>query len=486
VHLTMPASNSQGFRPRQEFVSWIGLILLLLAMSGCQGDGTLQSLPEIDTSAFLPAVREQVEEALRKAQQNSNDAEAVGRLGMVLHAHEQYAGAAQAYQRAIGLSDRNIDWQYYLAIVQADTGEREASLATINAVLKLDARMVAARHLKADLLLEGNEWQQAVTILEDLLDKNPRDARALYQLGRAQLGMEKLEEATKSLQQACELFPSYGAAHYALAGTYRRLGDKHQASNHLRSYELYRGIEAPIDDPLWDKVSQLNMSPQAHIRRAMQLEARGDLEQAAIANERAIEQDPSLVQAYVNLVSLYGRTNQFEKATERFRQGLNLNPNRDDLYYNYGVLRFNQGATRDAKIAFERALAINPYHAGSQTNIGYILQTEGRVKESIGMLEKAVQNAPNSRVARFHLSRGLINVGRLRDAIPHLEQTLEPEDVETSTYMYALAATHARLRNKQEALRYAYQAREMASSRGQSRLLESIQRDIVKMEAMKP
>ena len=189
------------------------------------------------------------------------------------------------------------------------------------------------------------------------------------------------------------------------------------------------------------------------------------------------------MQAHVNLVSLYGRLGEVAKADEHFRAGLQLNPNRDDLYYNHGVLLFQQNRTRAAKIAFERALAINPYHGQAQTNVGFILQAEGRLRESKAMLEKAVQNSPNSRLAHFHLARLLIHDNDLRSGISHLEKTLFPEDEQTPTFLYALAAAHARAKRVDEGLRYAYRARDLAIAHKQQTLLASIQRDIRKMES---
>lgn len=482
------ARVNHRYRDCGGWLHWVACLLLLLVSTGLQGCGGVEAnlppIPDVDSTSFLPGVREQLQLTITEARENPTDANAVGRLGMSLHAHEQYTNAEIAYLRASMLDPKQVDWAYYRALVLTSMGNAGEALASVNRALQLDPNLLAARHLKVDLLIGGSAWNEARKILSQLLEKHPDDARALYQMGRVYLGVDDLDLAVDSLERACEYFPSYGAAHYALAGVYRRMGDRNQANRHLRAYELYQGIEAPLDDPLWDRVAELNMSPQAHIRRAIQLESTGALAEAAVANEKALEQDPALVQAHVNLVSLFGRIGQTAKAAEHFRAGLKLNPNRDDLYYNHGVLLFGENKPRDAKIAFERALAINPYHGGAQTNIGFILQTEGRVKESVAMLEKAVQNAPNSRHAHFHLARGMIHLQRVREAIPHLEKTVTPEDEQTPTFLYALSAAHARIRNKPEALAYAYRARELATKHGQHELLVSLNRDIRRIEAM--
>jgi tetratricopeptide (TPR) repeat protein len=458
----------------------------LLALGGCSsgtGSRSKPPLPDVDLSAFLPTIQQQLSAALEKARLNPDDATAVGALGMSLHAHEQYGAAEAAYQRAEALAPSDFAWPYYLTMVQQAKGDNDAALGSIARALAIDESQVPAMHLKADLLLAKGQWADARAIVQQILDKNPVQARAHYTMGRVLQGLGELDAAIESLQKACEFFPAYGAAHYAAASAYRQKGDRNQASRHLRAYELHKGLDAPLEDPLWDKVAELNLGPQSHLRRAILFEAKGDLGSAAAANQKALELDPQLVQAHVNLVSLYGRLGEVAKADEHFRAGLQLNPNRDDLYYNHGVLLFQQNKTRAAKIAFERALAINPYHGQAQTNVGFILQAEGRLRESKAMLEKAVQNSPNSRLAHFHLARLLIHDNDLRGGISHLEKTLFPEDEQTPTFLYALAAAHARAKRVDEGLRYAYRARDLAIAHKQQTLLASIQRDIRKMES---
>lgn len=463
------------------------MLMVAFLFQSCGGGSSrpLPALPNVEVKTFLPAIRQQLSEALENARRNPDNADVVGKLGMSLHAHEQYASAELAYQRAEHLDPATFAWPYYLAMVQQAKGDTNAALDSVSRALKIDAGNVPALHLKADLLIAKSRWGEAEEALNAVLEKHPVEARAHYGIGRVQMGQDKQEAAIESYQRACEYFPNYGAAHYALAGAYRRLGDKNQASRHIRAYELYRGIDAPIDDPLWEKVADLNMGPQVHMRRAITFEAKGDLANAAAANEKALELDPTLVQAHVNLVSLYGRLRKIAKAEAHFREGLAQNPNRDDLYYNHGVLMFRENRVRDAKIAFERALAINPYNGQAQTNVGYILQTEGRLRESKAMLEKAVQNSPNSRLAHFHLARLLIHFNQVPDGIQHLKLTLSPEDDQTPAFVYALSAAQARAKKIDEALENAYRARDLAVKYKQADLLKSIERDIPRMERAK-
>src|SRR6516165_3460788 len=69
-------------------------------------------LPDVATTNFLPAIREQIESALRDARTHPDDAERAGRLGMTLQAYEQYGAAEQVYMRTHDLEPRNLYWLY--------------------------------------------------------------------------------------------------------------------------------------------------------------------------------------------------------------------------------------------------------------------------------------------------------------------------------------------------------------------------------------
>ena len=81
-------------------------------------------------------------------------------------------------------------------------------------------------------------------------------------------------------------------------------------------------------------------------------------------------------------------------------------------------------------------------------------------------------------MAHFNLGRILVRQGKLQEAIEHLQQTLAPDDEETPRCTYALGAAYARVGNRDEALKYMREARQKAAARGQSELLDSIERDL--------
>src|SRR5262245_43274401 len=73
----------------------------------------LPELPPLTVENFDPAIREQVRKAYDEARARSQDAEAIGRLGMVLQTYEQYELSAIIYERARSLAPADFRWLYY-------------------------------------------------------------------------------------------------------------------------------------------------------------------------------------------------------------------------------------------------------------------------------------------------------------------------------------------------------------------------------------
>ena len=77
-------------------IGWGGNLLFLacLGVISCGRGHPLPDLPQVSTEAFTGPVREQVRQAYEAARAHPEDAEANGKLGMVLHAYELHEAAA--------------------------------------------------------------------------------------------------------------------------------------------------------------------------------------------------------------------------------------------------------------------------------------------------------------------------------------------------------------------------------------------------------
>jgi tetratricopeptide (TPR) repeat protein len=483
--LNLPYENYRGEKVMRKRLGLLFLPLLAFASSNvaAQSRSAVPELPRLTLENFSPGIREQIDEAYSFARSHADNADASGKLGMVFETYGLFKEAAVCFRRAMQLGPSSFQWIYYLGAVQADQGRCDTATSTLRLALRIDPSYFPAKLRLANCLLASADWDASEKLYVEIAKQQPDNADAYYGLGRVRSARRDLPGASEAYRNATELFPDFGAAHYALALTYRTLGKTDQAEEQLRLYEKNKTGVPPTGDSLMAEIRALNHSATYQVQYGTELERQGKLEESAAAHEKALEIDPSLVQAHINLIELYGRLGQFEKAEEHYNAAVRIDPGSAESYYNYGVLLLTGEKYPQAEEAFQKTIEINPFHAGAHNNLGYLLERRSNFSEAEAEYQKAIENRPSDRQAHFNLGRILVNQKKFHEGIHELKKTIEPEDENTPRYVYALGAAFARSGDRQNALLYLRQARDGAAARGQSTLLTSIERDLHTLES---
>jgi tetratricopeptide (TPR) repeat protein len=284
-------------------------------------------------------------------------------------------------------------------------------------------------------------------------------------------------------EKALAAFPQYGAAIFALAQHYQRTGRTAESQRLMADYQRFKTTAPPVDDPLLDAVRALNKGPDSILSEAISLEARGELAAAADLQLKALELDPKLTQAHVNLISLYGRLGNPEKAADHYRDAIANNPKAYEAHYNFGVLCYQSKRRREARAAFEQALAINPGYAEAHNNLGTLLEEDGKLASAAGHFRQAIEAQPSFQLARFHLGRIYASQRQYSKAIEQFQRAVSgTDDGSKPAYLYALGATQARAGDSSSAEATLASAREKALAMGQTALAASIDRDLTRLK----
>jgi tetratricopeptide (TPR) repeat protein len=458
------------------------LFFVLVAVPALLPATELPPLPQVKTTNLFPVVLKQLQEAYQFAHAHPMDPAANGKLGMTLDTYELYTLAEVCYIRAHQLDPKSFDWAYDLGYVLLKEGQYTRAVDALRDALKLRPGYLPARLNLADSLLLSRQVDAAGKIYQEILQQYSDNAEAWYGLGRVQAAQGDTKAAAASLQKACDLVPQYGAAQFALATAYRKLGEPNKATEHFKLYKDNMTTVPPEVDPVRAAVQQLDQSAVAYVRRGSALADAGDLEGAIQEHLEAIQADPKGVQAYINLIQLYARNGEDDKAIQAYHEAVALNPNRADCYYNYGVLMFKLRKFAEAEQAMKKAIVINPFFAEAQDNLGYLYAMRGHFDEALSEYRKALGERPDFRLARFHIGQIYVNQGKYKEAIQEFKKILTPTDASTPGYLYALGATYARAGDRQNALVYMRKARDEAAARDQTQLLTSIKQDIASLE----
>jgi len=457
--------------------------LLIAAMVGPGGglaqNPSLPELPQIRFDDLRPTVRKAVQEAYEAAQAEPNNAAAIGKLGMVLHAHDFLPQAEACYERAHLLDPTSFQWAYFLGVVYLGETNWEKAAKTFRTALALDPDYLPAKLRLAQCLQFTADMEEAGKLYEAILQKHPDSPHAYYGLGRVYWSRKEFGRATELFQKACTLFPSFGAAHYALARAYQRLGKTDLARQEQSLMKKYEGEFPLVDDPLLAEVRAAYREYDVILKSAELFGGKGKFEDAAAAYEAALEVNPQLAQAHARLIYLYGRLGEPARAEEHYQAALRIDPNNAEAHFHYGTLVMGQGKLREAEEAFRKTLAIDPNYAEARSNLGFLLEGRGEEEQAIAEFRKALESKPNSPKTHFSLGRILVKQENYEEGIRHLLKALATDEEETRTsYLHAIGIAFTSLGDLESGLRYLRLAREKAVALKQTSLLESIDEDM--------
>ena len=400
---------------------------------------------------------------------------------MVLHAWEQYETAAGVYARARAL-ERRYDWFYLGGLVGNAPGPSRRRRDDCWRTPCDCRRGPHPRGWRWPTRCSSRATWLARHARYSSLTTGPGAPHAHYGLGRSLAAKGEKEAALREIEAAVQLFPEFGAAWYAEAMVLRGLGRSAEARKALERAQQFGAAWPSVDDPAVARMRALRDDAGPHMKRGLSLQKQGDVAGAIAEYEAAIAADPQLASAHVNLIALYGRQQDWERAESHYRALERIGPVPAEAHYNFGLCLAAQRKSAEAADMFRMALAVNPEHAGALSSLGQLAELEGRVDEAEASYRSAAAAAPNDPLIRFNIGRMLIARGQFTDAIAQLDPLKSVEHPDRPRFLFGLATAYVLAGHREEGQRYAIQARDLARERGQREFADSIDRDLAKLK----
>jgi tetratricopeptide (TPR) repeat protein len=205
---------------------------------------------------------------------------------------------------------------------------------------------------QASTIAARDKFTRARTIMEEFLATHPHDPYICNKLGALYLesgetakGLQLLEHGFQSIQNS----PQPEAAilyelHYHLGSVYSELNPS-KAEQH---YQL--AIQQPILPKL--KLGAINNFGNL-------LKQKGDLPNAKLLYQQALEIDPELAIAHNNLGMTLKALGQFADAIAHYQKAIELQPNYAEAHQNLGVILLKTGNVSESLAAFQQAIALH-------------------------------------------------------------------------------------------------------------------------------
>jgi tetratricopeptide (TPR) repeat protein len=435
-------------------------------------------LPRLVLDSFPPAARAALADVYRDAAAQPDSKEAVGALAKRLHAWEVWEPAHETYARVRRLAPESFEWHYLDAVVLQRLARHAEAVDALKQALVRSPEYLPARIRLAEALLDAGQLDESKALFEAVIKEPAAEPAAAVGLGRIAAARGQHDAAIAQFERAIALFPELAAAHYGLALSYRAVGRQEDARRALSLHERYGARWPKIEDAVLAGVLALKDDARAQVQHGIKLAEAGDVKAAIAEHEAALARDPSLAAAHANLISLYGRAQNWAKAEEHYRAVVELGVELGDAHYDYGVLLGMQEKWDQAADAYRKALAVNPNLAEASNNLGQILERDRSFEAAAEEYRQALASQAGFRLARLNLGRMLIALGRPEEAVVELNKLTEPRDAESPRYLFALATAHVRAGRKSEGIKWATEARRLAVEFGQHDLARAIERDL--------
>ena len=108
----------------------------------------------------------------------------------------------------------------------------------------------------------------------------------------------------------------------------------------------------------------------------------GHFDEALAAYQRALQIDPYLVPALINLANIHYARNQIAEAQALYERAISLDADVFESHFNLGNILHDLGRYADAREAYWEALRLNPTYADAHFYLAVTLEKSGRSEEA--------------------------------------------------------------------------------------------------------
>lgn len=161
-----------------------------------------------------------------------------------------------------------------------------------------------------------------------------------------------------------------------------------------------------------------------HYANALAAHRRGEIERAVKSYLEALERDPELVEAHVNLARIELDRGAFDAAESHLDQAAVQRPGYPAVYLVRGLVAARKGDHGRAVEAFERARQLTPDDPELLTNLGATLLERGSLAEARSILTRAQREAPDGPAVQLNLAIANDRAGDHERAAYHYQRFL--------------------------------------------------------------
>ncbi len=262
---------------------------------------------------------------------------------------ERYKEAIPHLQKATRLTDRVFPW---IALGDSATlsGQFDLAKQAYQRAIQLDPGNSRVMRGIGQLYIAQQKFDQAQKYFEECVKKYPQNTKLRTSLGNLYIVQNKPVKAIEALEPVVKAEPTNAEAHGFLGEAYARNLHLEAA---IKEYEIVTKLD-PKDPVAFGRIGlyNVNLTRYAQAREPL---------------NKAIQLDPMDAHYYWALGDSWLLESpddlHFEKASQLYRQALNLSPNNEKALYSFAMGLSRRGTPehlKEAIVYFDRLIKINP------------------------------------------------------------------------------------------------------------------------------
>ncbi len=310
-------------------------------------------------------------------------------LGVVRVLQKRDTEADELFRRAGQAKPDFAPAHAHLGLLDVQRGHSEEAVPELREALRLDpgrsdasAALIHILENQAQAAATAGESEKALALLIDARKYAPDNPDVHFQLGIVALRMSLWQDAANAFQQTLKVRENDALALYNLGRAFMGLAEFEEARE-----QFVRYIAVRPDDP--SGYCALGMTLAALQRSA---EAKAQFERSiAVAPAMASAGAPTQTESYYRLGLLDLESKDLESAAKNLRQVLDRKPQHSGAMTALGRVEFEQKHYTKALDLLQRAVASDDSSHEAHYYLGLTLARLGRKEESEAQLQVAIQ-----------------------------------------------------------------------------------------------
>lgn len=300
-----------------------------------------------------------------------------------------------------------IELMLELSDVYDECEDFEAVFNILKKILELDYQNEEALHKISFWADFADMQQESVDLHTRIIDEDPYNALAWFNLGAALQGLKKHEEAIDAYEYCVAIDEKFEFAYRNMADAYMRL---HWYDKAIESLEKNLELGKP-EDVIFEAMGHC-------------FEKQKNFDRARYYYRQAVQLNPADDGIFYRIGETYSREKQWEKAMKAYSVALNLNKDNAAYSLAIGNCLMELEAYHEALVCFINAVRLKPGNKSNWMALVKGLYKSGDFEEALNQVLLAKETLGNKPDLAYYHAGILFALGKSKEALLHLEAAL--------------------------------------------------------------